>query len=715
MNKIKLIVVIFLVGCVATIAAPTFAFSPNDPLFNQQWGLTKISATAAWDKTMGSNSVVVAVLDTGIDYNQEDLKNQMWRDPITGFFGYDFVNSDNDPIDDHKHGTMVSGIIAAQTNNNLGIAGICSNCKIMAVKVMNSDGEGTPENIAAGIRYAADHGAKVINMSFGLTVPIAIIDEAVSYAHLKNVTIVAATGNKGLPAVEWPAASPYVISVGGITSDDTLASFSNYGAGVDLVAPALKILTSSRSASNQTNLYEQASGTSFASAFVSGAAALLASADPSLSPDQIAKRIISSADKIAAMGSATQSIYYGSGRLNISKMLNFDTFIPNLSGQVNLQNNSYIFSGTVTDDNNSSDILPQVANSNIANFSYQLDSGAWQSILNAPTPSPYNFSAVLPISSIGQHTLTVRTQDTAGNTKSSSTTFNSTTTSNTTNTPPVTSSGPPSYHARFSNQSAYVTLNPGQKASLWLELQNTGASTWQQNTANLGTARPLDRNSKFYDSATWLSPNRIKSDSATIAPGAIGRFSFDIIAPTTPGTYKEYFRPVADGFGWLEDPGIYWQIIVTRPSYHTQFINQSDYVTLSPGQLANLWLDILNTGATTWDSNTVHLGTSRPLDRQSLFYSPALNDYGGLPPTSCSPTAFQNKTATGCVIPYLNWYSQNRINMTNSQVLPSGIAHFEFTIKAPSQKGTYYEYFRPVADGVGWLEDPGIFWKITVQ
>ena len=176
-------------------AAPA---TPNDPLWSSSWSLAKTHATAAWKLTAGGPETVVAVLDTGVDLAHPDLQGSFVQ-------GHDFVNGDGDPSDDHGHGTMVAGVVAARANNGLGGLGTCSGCALMPVKVIAANGSGSAPDIAAGIRWAADNGADVVNMSFTLSGPDDGIRDAIEHAQRLGVLVVAAAGNAGTADITFPA------------------------------------------------------------------------------------------------------------------------------------------------------------------------------------------------------------------------------------------------------------------------------------------------------------------------------------------------------------------------------------------------------------------------------------------------------------------------------------------------------------------------------
>ncbi len=264
-------------------------FTPNDPYYISQWGLTTIEANKAWDITLGSPNVTVAVVDTGVWYTEADIAPNMWTN-TDGTHGYNFINSTEYPFDTDSasgtyHGTGVAGVIAASTNNGYQIAGVAQ-VKIMALKALGSNGEGTSTNTSLAIRYAADHGARIINLSLGTNstqIGPTDIELAVDYAWNKGALVVAAAGNSGTTALDYPASLPNVVAVGAIDPTGTRASFSNTGTGLSLTAPGVQIYTL-----DGGNLPpHQLDGTSLATPFVTGVAALILSLDPGLTNQQL--------------------------------------------------------------------------------------------------------------------------------------------------------------------------------------------------------------------------------------------------------------------------------------------------------------------------------------------------------------------------------------------------------------------------------------------
>lgn len=239
------------------------AFTPNDTYWANQWGPKKIRCDVAWNYGQGDAGTVIAIVDTGINYNHPDL-----NDKYVG--GYDYHNGDSNPMDDNGHGTHCAGIAAAETNNATGIAGVGFNCKLMAVKVLGSNGSGTLTNVASGINYATNNGAKVINLSLGSTSSSSTLQSAVDNAWNNGVVVCCAAGNNGNTTMFYPAAYTNAIAVASTDSNDARSSFSNYGASwVDVAAPGNTIYSTYGSG------YANLSGTSMASPHVAGAAALL--------------------------------------------------------------------------------------------------------------------------------------------------------------------------------------------------------------------------------------------------------------------------------------------------------------------------------------------------------------------------------------------------------------------------------------------------------
>jgi serine protease len=216
---------------------PTHEGFPNDPQYKFQWHLKQIGMPAAW-KLADGNGVIVAVLDTGVAF--EDYKNFHLLPDLKGITfvePFDFVGNTKHANDDHGHGSHVTGTIAQVTDNGIGVAGIARNVRIMPLKVLSASGSGSVAGIADAIRYAADKGAKVINMSLGGAFPSAVLKKAVAYAHGKGVTVICAAGNESRGKVGYPAAYPGAVAVSATQFDEATTFYSNWGKDIDIAAP----------------------------------------------------------------------------------------------------------------------------------------------------------------------------------------------------------------------------------------------------------------------------------------------------------------------------------------------------------------------------------------------------------------------------------------------------------------------------------------------
>jgi subtilisin family serine protease len=322
---------------IASITATDQFKTPNDMFFDYQWALkntgqnyfndvdeiqgvtgSDIHATRGWYWSTGAENVIIAVIDTGVASDHEDLISKVLP-------GYNFVSDNTDTYDDHGHGTLVASVAAADTNNTIGVAGVSWASKILPVKVMDEQGYGDYLAVAAGIRYAADQGASVINLSMGGEYNSFILEDACRYAFQRGCVIVASAGNDGI-GVFYPAAyDSYCLAVAATDDRDDWVSWSNFGPEVDVAAPGVLILGASYHPEEPNPAdrlwYSYGSGTSYSAPLVAGAAALVISYKPFLTNLEVMNLIKYTADDV------NSSIYpgiddlIGYGRLNLKTLL----------------------------------------------------------------------------------------------------------------------------------------------------------------------------------------------------------------------------------------------------------------------------------------------------------------------------------------------------------------------------------------------------------
>ncbi len=307
---------------------------PNDPHFSSQYALNNtgqvfrpdlevqgtanadIKALAGWDWSTGGETAIIAVIDTGVAGSHEDLAGKMLP-------GYNYVAGNNNTQDDHGHGTFVASIAAANTNNSAGMAGVSWNSLILPVKVMDYQGYGAYITIGSGIRFAADQGAKVINLSVGGRNPSFILEDPIQYAYNKGCIIVSSTGNTGSPVLYPAAYDDYCLAIAATDYNDEWPNWSNYGSQVDVAAPGAWVFGAVYSPQNPDllNNYGWGSGTSFSTPYVAGAAALLVHYKPFLTNAQAMDLIRFTCDDVNQVLYPGEDVFLGYGRINLRTLL----------------------------------------------------------------------------------------------------------------------------------------------------------------------------------------------------------------------------------------------------------------------------------------------------------------------------------------------------------------------------------------------------------
>ena len=287
----------------------TDGFGAMDPGVPYQWGLGAVNAPGAWSHTVGTLNRAICVIDSGVDHRHPDLAANMWSGP-GGIRGHDYVNGDADPMDDAGHGTHVAGIAAAVSGNGLGVAGLAQ-ARIMAVKVLDAHGVGRESDAAFALRWCADNGANVATLSLGTSKDKQVLRDGVDYAAQKGMLVVAAAGNEGCACPRYPAALPGVLAIASYGQTGARSSFSNTGSWVSLSGPGEDVTSTYAGGT-----YRVGSGTSQATPFAAGAAALAWGANPALTAAQVRSILLSTAWDL---GPAGKDASHGHGGVDAHK------------------------------------------------------------------------------------------------------------------------------------------------------------------------------------------------------------------------------------------------------------------------------------------------------------------------------------------------------------------------------------------------------------
>jgi thermitase len=436
---------------------PPAEMVPNDPLYGnfEAWNLPKISAPGAWSTTTGSSSVTVAILDTGVDGAHEDLAVKMVP-------GWNFYNNNSDTRDVYGHGTKVAGTASASSNNALGVASVAWGCKIMPIRISDANGNATYSAMASGLTWAADHGARVANISY-IASNSSTVRSAASYFQSRGGVVTASAGNN--TTFDSSSDNPYILTASATDQWDVLSYFSNTGNNIDVAAPEGAYTTRNGGG------YTYAGGTSISAPTVAGVVALVLSANPSLTATQVQEIIKQSADDL---GSAGWDPSYGSGRVNAARAVS----LASGGGAPDTTPPTATLTSPAAGSTVSGSVLVQVAASdNVGVTSVNL--GVDGVSVGNDAVAPYTFSWSTATVANGTHTLTVSSSDAAGNTATTSTTVTVSNFSD--STPPAVSITSPAAGARVStNVSVYVsaTDNTGvAKVELYVDGSLTASST----------------------------------------------------------------------------------------------------------------------------------------------------------------------------------------------------------------------------------------------
>lgn len=595
------------------------AFVPNDPYYLSdpvsgvgQWGLRRAQVDRAWDLIRGSPSIVVAVIDTGVDATHPDLAGAVLPGAT---FSTPNANCFPAPSqDDNSHGTHVAGIIGAGGNDAIGIAGVAFGVRILPVKVLDCTGTGSLSDIARGIVWATDNGAKIINISLGSPGDGQTLHDAVRYATSRNVLVVAAAGNcgqsspvcSGINQPDYPAAYPEVVAVGATTTEDVIASFSTQGSEIAVAAPGVRILsttpryTTYQSARGAPTNYAAFSGTSQASPFAVGVAALVWSAEPTLTAQQVAGRLRATADDLGLPGIDPA---YGSGRVNAFRAISasrpaasatFDTSAVPRSVATGAT-----FAASVRVTNTSTTTLSASGTSAVRLGYHWLDTSGATIVadgIRTPLPSDIAPGAATAVSA------TVTAPSTAGaftlrfDLVRDSGPYFAPDGSPTSDVTITVGSG---YGATYAPASIAPTLATGTVAMLSVTLTNTGALTWQARGVNQVRLAyhwiASDGTVALWDGA------RASEFTSDVNPGQTATVTLAVTPPAKLGSYLLRLDLVQEGLTWFSLQGVATRDVpFSVTSGYGATYTPGTVPTLLPGGRAILPLVIRNDGVATW-------------------------------------------------------------------------------------------------------------------
>ena len=676
-------------------------FAPNDSFYLTdpstglgQWGIRKAHVDQAWDLVRGSASIIVAVIDTGIDANHPDLVGVTV--PGTAFL------SSPDPtcapvppgstLDDNAHGTHVAGLIAANGNNGIGIAGVAFGVRILPIKALDCMGAGLMSDVASAVIWATDHGARIINISLGSSAGQVTLGDAIHYAVSHGVFVVAAAGNCGagvsatcptLNAPQYPGAYPETFAVAATDSTDQHATFSNVNSYVAIAAPGARIYsttptyptTLSRSTPGTTS-YALFSGTSQASPFVAGVAALLLSKDPTLTVAQLADRLRSGADDLGAPG---PDPVFGAGRVNALRSLS------GVAG-VTTYGTTYDASGLPAKGATVAPITGTVRLTNTSNF-------IWSP--NGPNPVRVGFHwadlagrtvvwdgqrtvlpADVPIGGQVSVNLTIPTPAAPGTyqlrldlVREGITWFSGAGVPPQTLTVVVTNGLAASYAPAASSQSTFA-LGPN---AFSVTVSNTGVVTWPSagpNPVHLSYHwLAADGSVVVWDGARALLPS-------DLAPGQSAVISVPVSSPDTTGSYVLRLDLVQEGVAWFSGQGVTPRDLAINVTngFSASYV-VAPLPVLLPGGRTTAQVSVRNDGLVPWPAagaNAVRIASH-------------LADASGATVVWDGPRA-----------------------VLAADLAPGQTATVALAIAAPLVPGTYVVRIDAVREGIAWLSSYGV-------
>lgn len=546
--------------------------SYNDPYYSSQGNLVQMSMASAWPYFSNASSMTIAFVDTGIRGTHEDLTGRVAA-------GYnvltDHLISANSSSDDNGHGTAMASAAAATANNAKGLVGVAYTAQMMPIKAFNSSGSGLASDAAIGINWAAEMGAKVINLSFGSSSYSSALHNAIVHARSHGCIVVAAAGNSG-SSLAYPGSDAYALTVGSVNSSNARSSFSNYGGQLDVMAPGESVRVASRSSNSS---YATSTGTSVSTAQVSGMVALAMRWHSGSSTNEVMEYLRQSAKKTTGMGGALNNNYYGWGVANYNnlqtKVGNYSYSVINQSGSTTLANGS---------SNRYTLYLRNNGRSSWRSGTVNLGTSHNRDRTSVFTRECTDGSSSGWISSnrVRQRAVRVAPGGTAIFTFCMKNSGVGTGNYNEYFQPIVDGLGwmadtgiywrisvPTQYSYEYVAQNANPSLRRGRSYKFVLRIKNTGSQTWYRNRVNLGTSHNQDRIPLFLreggDPSGWISGNRIRMLQSSVASGATATFEFYMKVPTNMslGSHYEYFQPVVDGVGWMPDKGIFWRIYVS--------------------------------------------------------------------------------------------------------------------------------------------------------